>query len=126
MSSRNETLKKLARRLRRKQHIRKSVFGTGAVPRLTVARSHRNISCQVIDDERGVTLASASTLQKDVRGSIEGAAGNKKAAAVVGKTIAERVKSLGIERVQVDRNGYRFHGCVKALVEAARSAGLKI
>jgi large subunit ribosomal protein L18 len=126
MSSRNETLKKVARRLRRKQHIRKSVFGTAAAPRLTVARSHRNISCQVIDDERGVTLTSASTLQKDIRGSIAGPSGNKKAAAVVGKAIAERVKSLGIERVQMDRSGYRFHGCIKALVEAARSAGLKI
>ncbi len=91
-----------------------------------MSRSHRNISCQVIDDDRGVTLTSASTQQKDVTSRVEGFTGNRKAAAVVGKVLAERMKALGITRAQFDRNGYRFHGRVKALVEAARAEGLKI
>ena len=126
MSTGNELKKKLERRLRRKRHIRDVVFGTSAKPRLTIFRSHKNISCQLVDDIKGVTLASASTLGKDVRGLLEGRGGNLKAASVVGKLLAGKVKALGIERVQLDRNGYRFHGRIKALVEAAREAGLKI
>ena len=126
MSAANQLKKKNARRLRRKRHIRGTVFGSAEKPRLTVFRSHKNISCQLIDDYRGLTLASASTLAKEIRGKTQGAGGNCKAAAVVGQTIAEKVKALGIQSVQFDRNGYRFHGCVKALVEAARKAGLKV
>jgi large subunit ribosomal protein L18 len=131
MSSQNQLKRKNERRLRRKRHVRRSVLGTAANPRLTVFRSHKNISCQLIDDLHGVTLASASTLDKDVRASLavpEGPeAGRKaKAAAAVGKVLAERGKALGITRAAFDRNGYRFHGRIKALVEAARQGGLRI
>lgn len=126
MSSRNETIKKQARRLRRKRSIRQRVFGSSEKPRLTVFRSHKNIYGQVIDDLRGVTLASASTRAKDLRDQVAAFGGNCKAAAAVGKALAEKAKALGIESVQFDRNGYRYHGRVKALVEAARAAGLKI
>ena len=115
---------KLAR-LRRKQHIRKKVFGTPEKPRLTVSRSHKNISCQLIDDTRGVTVAAASTLAKDLREALAGKGGNKGAAAQIGKAIAEKAKGLGIGAIAFDRNGYRFHGRVKALADAAREAGLK-
>jgi large subunit ribosomal protein L18 len=126
MSSQNEIRNKAARRVRRKRHVRRTTFGSAQTPRLTVYRSHKNISCQLIDDFKGVTLASASTLGKDVKGLLEGTGGNAKAAAVVGKLIAEKVKALGVSAVQFDRNGYRFHGRIKALVKAAREAGLKI
>ena len=126
MSSRNQLKGKLARRLRRKRFIRRRIFGTAEKPRLSVSRSHKNISCQLIDDQRGVTLAAASSLQKDIRTMLEGGAGNCKAAAIVGKVIAEKGNALGIVVAQFDRNGYRFHGRVKALAEAAREAGLKV
>jgi large subunit ribosomal protein L18 len=98
------------------------VYGSAEQPRLTVFRSHKNISCQLIDDSKGVTLASASTLQK----AIGATGGNCAAAALVGTAIAEQSLALGISAAQFDRNGYRFHGRVKALVEAAREAGLKV
>jgi large subunit ribosomal protein L18 len=131
MSSRIELKEKSERRLRRKHHVRRSVFGTAATPRFTVFRSHKNISCQLIDDLRGVTLASASTLDKDVRTTLPGSEGDEsgrkaKAAALVGKVLAERGKALGITRAAFDRNGYRFHGRIKALVEAARKSGLQV
>jgi len=126
MSSRNEIRKKSARRVRRRFQVRRSTFGTSQKPRLTVFRSHKNISCQLIDDTKGVTLAAASTQAKEAQGVIQGSGGNVKAAAVIGKLIAEKVKALGVSAVQFDRNGYRFHGRIKALVNAAREAGLKI
>jgi len=126
MSTANRLKNKNRRRLRRKFHIRLTVKGTQEKPRLAVFRSHQNISCQVIDDRRGVTLASASSLAKDSKAEVKGFGGNCKAAAIVGKAIAERVKELGIGAVQFDRNGYKFHGRVKALVEAAKKAGLKV
>jgi large subunit ribosomal protein L18 len=126
MSSRNEIRKKGARRLRRRFHVRRSTFGTSQKPRLTVFRSHKNISCQLIDDSKGVTLASASTQSKDAKSLVQGSGGNVKAAAAIGKLIAEKVKALGVSAVQFDRNGYRFHGRIKALVNAAREAGLSI
>jgi large subunit ribosomal protein L18 len=126
MSSANQLKHKLVRRVRRKRHIRGSIFGNAQKPRLSVFRSHKNISCQLIDDHRGLTLAAASSLGKDLRSQLGGAGGNCKAAAIVGTAIAEKVKALGITSVQFDRNGYRFHGRVKALVEAARKAGLKV
>lgn len=127
MSSRNQLKSKFARRLRRKLHIRRRVYGTPAVPRLTIVRSHKNIGCQLIDDTRGITIASASTLGKDVSVLLEGGSGgNCKAAAAVGKVIAEKGKALGIASAQFDRNGYRYHGRLKALVDAAREAGLRI
>ena len=126
MSSATQLRQKHARRLRRKRHSRRKVFGTVAQLRLTVFRSHKNISCQLVDDSKGVTVASASSLSKDLRSEVGGYAGNVKAAEVIGKSMAEKLLSLGINRVQFDRNGYRFHGRVKALVEAARKAGLRI
>jgi len=126
MSARNESKKKLIRRARRKRHIRETVFGTAEKPRLTVYRSHKNIYCQLIDDQHGATLASASSLQKDVSTLIQGFTGNCKAAAAVGKAIAEKGLALGIKQAQFDRNGYKFHGRIKALAEAARGAGLKV
>lgn len=92
--------------------------------RLSVARSLKNISAQIIDDERGVTLVSASTLEKDVLGSMA-SGGNLQAAAEVGKALAERARKAGVEDVVFDRGGYLFHGRVKALADAAREGGLK-
>ncbi len=92
---------------------------------MTIFRSHKNISCQVIDDALGMTLASASSAEKSLRPILKGG-GNCTAAVEVGRTIAEKAKALGIASVAFDRNGYRFHGRVKALVEAARKAGLKL
>ncbi|MEL6955308.1 MAG: 50S ribosomal protein L18 [Pseudomonadota bacterium] len=93
-------------------------------PRLTVARSHKNISAQVIDDEKGVTLAAASTLEADLKKALK-TGGDAAAAAKVGETLAERAKKAGIEDVVFDRGGYLFHGRVKALADAAREGGLK-
>ena len=130
MSRKSEVKSKHERRLRRKRHVRRRVFGEAEQPRLTVFRSHRHMSCQLIDDFRGVTLAAASTTQKSVQAELGGIGagfgGNAKAASLVGKLISERAKALGIERVRFDRNGYRYHGRVKALAEAAREGGLKL
>jgi large subunit ribosomal protein L18 len=98
------------------------VFGTAECPRLTVFRSIKNIYAQLIDDEAGRTLAQASSKGKDVQSAY---GGNVTAAKVVGKLLAERATSQGITRAAFDRNGYRFHGRVKALADAAREAGLK-
>ena len=117
--------KKIVRRLRRKRHIRRKVFGTAAKPRLTVFRSHQNIYCQLIDDSRGVTLVSACTLSKDLKGQSGLKGGNRAASVLVGKQIAEKARGLGISAIAFDRNGYRFHGRIKALADAAREAGLK-
>ena len=121
----NHQKKKAVRKLRRKRHIRRKVFGSAQKPRLTVFRSHQNIYCQLIDDARGVTLAASSTLAADMRERLGGKGGNCDAAGAVGTAIAEKAKGLGIENVGFDRNGARFHGRVKALADAARKAGLK-
>lgn len=92
-------------------------------PRLSVFRSHKNISVQVIDDEQGHTLAAASTLEKELLGKFK-SGGSKEAAAAVGKAIAERAKAKGVGEVVFDRGGYIFHGRVKALADAAREGGL--
>ncbi|MDE0724889.1 MAG: 50S ribosomal protein L18 [Alphaproteobacteria bacterium] len=92
-------------------------------PRLSVFRSSQHIYAQLIDDAAGTTLAAASSLEKDLRGSLKTGA-DKEAAAKVGTLIAERAKSAGVDTVVFDRGGYRFHGRVKALAEAAREAGL--
>jgi large subunit ribosomal protein L18 len=107
---------------RRKLRIRKKVSGTPERPRLTVYRSARHIYAQVIDDTTGKTLTAASTLSKDLKGSLEG---NKSdAARAVGALVAEKCKSNDISKVVFDRNGYLYHGRVKALADAARKAGL--
>ena len=110
-------------RQRRKKHIRKQIRGTGARPRLCVFRSTKHIYVQVIDDEAGVTLASISTLDKGLE--IEGHKGNIAAAKAVGKAMAERAIATGVKSVIFDRNGYLYHGRVKALADAAREGGLE-
>ncbi|WP_324755117.1 50S ribosomal protein L18 [Roseovarius sp. Pro17] len=110
----------LKRRLRVRNKLRKVNAGR---MRLSVHRSNKNISVQLIDDVNGVTLASASTLEKDL-GMI--GKNNVEAAAKVGATIAERAKKAGVEEAYFDRGGFLFHGKVKALADAAREGGLKI
>ncbi len=92
-------------------------------PRLSVHRSGQHIYAQVIDDAKGVTLAAASTADKDMKAKLKSTA-NKDAAQVVGKMVAERAKKAGVEKVAFDRGSYAYHGRVKALAEAAREAGL--
>lgn len=101
--------------------IRKKVRGTAERPRLAIFRSVNHIYAQVIDDDSGKTLASASTTEKDLKGS---SGGNTEAAIRVGKTIAERALAAGISNVVYDRGGYVYHGRVRALFEATREAGL--
>lgn len=109
---------KAKRRWRRKHQIRKRVFGSPERPRLTVYRSNQNIYAQIINDVEGKTLAAASSAKLDK--------GSTAAAAVeVGKQLAEAAKAAGVETVAFDRNGYMYHGRVKALADAAREAGLK-
>ena len=108
-------------RLRRHKRIRAKISGTAARPRLDVFRSNANIYAQIIDDENGVTLLSASTLEKE----FEGYGGNKEAAKAVGAMIAKRALERGITEVVFDRGGYVYHGRVQALAEAAREGGLK-
>ena len=108
-------------RLRRKLSIRKRVTGTEERPRLTVFRSSKHIYAQVIDDAQGVTLASASSLEKDLR-TETGA--DTDAAAKVGKLVAERALKNGVKEVVFDRGRYLYHGRVKALGDAAREGGL--
>ncbi|NLW10948.1 MAG: 50S ribosomal protein L18 [Clostridiaceae bacterium] len=112
--------------VRRRKHlrVRKKISGTGARPRLCVFRSLSHIYAQVIDDTTGVTLASASTLDKELKDKV-GNGGNAAAAAEVGKLVAQRAVAEGIETVVFDRSGYIYHGRVAALAEAAREAGLK-
>jgi large subunit ribosomal protein L18 len=118
----NKNKYKAARRQRRKYGIRKRIDGTPERPRLTVFRSLNHCYAQVVDDYAGRTLASASTLDKDL--GLE-ATGNAAAAAAVGKRVAERAKEAGVELVVFDRNGFPYHGRVKALADAAREGGLK-
>lgn len=101
--------------------IRRKVKGSTGRPRLAIYRSLNHIYAQVIDDREGVTLASASTTEKDLRG---GTGGNLDAARRIGQAIAERALAKGIEQVVFDRGGYLYHGRIKALTEAARAAGL--
>ena len=112
------------RRLRRRRHVRNKLRGDAARPRLSVYRSHKHIACQLIDDLTGKTLASAGTRDKELRGDVK-MGGNKVAAQLVGKAIAERAKAQGIETVRFDRGSYKYHGRVAALADAAREAGLK-
>jgi len=110
-------------RQRRRFRVRKRTRGSAERPRLAVSRSHRHISVQVIDDIAGKTLASASTLDKEVASGLQ-YGGNKDAAAAVGKAIAERATAAGIQNVCFDRGSYKYHGRVAALANAAREAGL--
>ena len=111
-------------RQRRHARVRKHVSGTAETPRLNVYRSLNHIYVQVIDDVKGVTLASASTLEKDVRTKIADMT-KTEAAKVVGETVAARAKEKGIETVVFDRGGYLYTGRVNAVADGAREAGLK-
>ncbi len=113
-----------AHRERLHARIRRKISGSDARPRVAVFRSLKHIHAQVIDDLKGVTLAAASSLDKDVKKEIRGG-GNIAAAKVVGRVLAERTRKAGIEQVVFDRGGYQYHGRVRALAEAAREAGLK-
>lgn len=118
-------IKKVARnevRQARHARVRAKVSGTANVPRLNVFRSNGNIFAQIIDDEKGVTLVSASTIDKELKLSN---GGNVEAATKVGELIAKRAKKAKIEKVVFDRGGYLYHGRVKALAEAARENGLE-
>ena len=119
-----EHLKKLGRlRKRRAFRVRKWVRGTSDRPRLSVSRSHKHISVQLIDDLTGKTLASASSQDKKLSGKIK-SGGNQDAAQAVGKAIAERAIAAGVKAVAFDRGPYRYHGRVAALANAAREGGL--
>jgi len=111
-------------RRRIRYRIRKKVTGTAATPRLAVFRSDKHIYAQAIDDGTGRTVAHASTLDADVKGSLK-RGGNVDAAKAVGGVIAAKLKDKGIENVVFDRGGYLYHGRIKALADAAREAGLK-
>ena len=115
------------RRDRIKFRIRKKMTGSGDKPRLSVFRSVAHIYVQVIDDQSGQTIASASSVEPTVKGKMDKGVGggNIKGAETVGTTIAERLKEKGITKVVFDRNGFLYHGRVRAVAEAARSAGLE-
>ena len=110
-------------RMRRATRARAKIRELGTY-RLCVFRTPRHMYAQVIGPDGGRVVASASTVEKELRTSIEGHSGNASAAAAIGKTIAERAKSAGVEKVAFDRSGFRYHGRVKALAEAARENGL--
>ncbi len=109
------------RRFKRKRHIRKTIFGTASRPRMTVFRSNKNISVQVIDDEQGRTLASVSTMESDLK-SLKV---NVESGAKIGEAIGNRLKEKNISTVVFDRNGYLYHGVVKAVADGARKTGIK-
>ncbi len=112
---------KQRKRLHRKVHIRKSIYGTADRPRMTVFKSGRNLYVQVINDDEGNTLASISSLEKDfaaLKPNVEGAT-------KLGEALGARLKDKNITKVVFDRNGYLYHGVVKALADATRSAGIE-
>jgi large subunit ribosomal protein L18 len=120
-------VRRLSRDLKRQrvhQRVRMTVSGTAERPRLCVYRSLDHIYAQVIDDRAGKTLVSASSADKDTKKNLKGG-GNVAAAKVVGKMVAERAKAAGVSKVVFDRGGYKYHGRVKALADAAREAGLQ-
>lgn len=116
-------LKELSRD-RRHKRIRKKVSGTGTKPRLCVYRSLNNIYAQIIDDTKGQTVVSSSTLEKELRGE-KGHKGNAAMAKKVGQALAAKASKIGIKEVVFDRSGYKYHGRIKALAEGARESGLQ-
>jgi large subunit ribosomal protein L18 len=117
------SLTKSEHRLRRHRRVRKKVMGTAQRPRLTVFRSNKHIYVQAIDDIAGHTVASASTMEADLRTS---ATATTDAATQVGRLIGERIKAAGIETVVFDRGGFKYHGRVAAIADGARAAGLQL
>jgi large subunit ribosomal protein L18 len=114
-------LDKVEKREKIKRRIRKNVFGTSEQPRLSVFRSNKQIYAQVIDDNKGITLASASSYKNK---AVEGKS-KSEAASLVGKDVAEKAVKDGVTAVVFDRNGYQYHGRVKSLADGAREGGLK-
>jgi len=114
-------LEKDRKRLKRKVHIRKKITGTPERPRMTVTRSNRRLAVQIIDDTKGHTLASASTLEKELREIKANIAGAGQLGEIMGKRLLEK----NIKTVVFDRNGYLYHGIVKALADATRKAGIE-
>ncbi len=112
------------RRDRIRSRYRATVKGSAQRPRLAVYRSLRHVYAQLIDDEQGTTVAAASTVEKDVAGQLNNG-GNRQAAALIGRLIAERAKEKGVSAVVFDRGGFPYHGVVQALADAARETGLK-
>ena len=112
-------------RTKRRKRVRKKVRGTAERPRLMVFRSSKNIYAQIIDDTDSRTLVDASSISKDIKGEIKGKSGNKEGATIIGKLIAERAIRKGIKKIVFDRNGFLYHGRVKALADSAREHGLE-
>lgn len=119
-----KAINKNANRKARHARVRKKISGTTERPRLAIFKSNANIYAQIIDDVVGVTLVSASTLDKEIKGSLENAS-NKDAAKKVGEVIGKRAVDKGITEAVFDRSGYQYHGKVKELADACREAGLK-
>lgn len=111
-------------RLKRHLRVRKKIQGTTERPRLSIFRSSKHMYAQIIDDIKGVTIASASTLDSELKDGIENG-GNAEAARKVGELVAKRAKANGVEKIVFDRGGYLYHGRVQALADAAREAGLQ-
>lgn len=116
--------KKAVSQLRRRRHVRSKIHGTQERPRLTVFRSSKHIYAQLVDDEKGVTLASAASGKGEASAGLK-YGGNIKAAAAVGTKLAETAKAKGIAKAAFDRGHYRYHGRIKALADAARAGGLQ-
>ena len=110
-------------RIRRHRRVRKKIHGTAARPRLAVFRSNKHLSVQVIDDDAGTTVASASTNEAELRSA--GTGSSVEAATKIGELIGERAKAAGIEKVVFDRGGFAYHGRIAAVASAAREAGLE-
>lgn len=117
-------IKRLKRRARIKKSIRKKIEGTAEIPRLTVFRSIKSIYAQLIDDNTGSTLFAMSSLSKELAADVKGKT-KVETAQIVGKAVGEEAKKRNIEKVVFDRNGYLYHGRVKAVADGAREAGLK-
>ena len=124
MKGKNHRLHLQEQRLRRQRHVRKKLHGTSERPRLAVFRSSKHIYAQIINDDEAKTLVSAGTVEPTFRQE-NGYGGNKAAAAVVGRLVAERARAAGIDKVCFDRRSYKYHGRVQALADAAREAGLQ-
>lgn len=112
-------------RLKRKKRVRKKIEGNLEMPRLTVFKSAKHIYAQIIDDTAGCTLAAASTLSRELRPKAKGISGNTRGAVLIGEAIAKQGLGKGFKKVVFDRNGFLYHGRVKALADAARENGLK-
>lgn len=119
----NKKLQK--KRLRRRNHVRNRLRGSSTLPRLSVNRSLKHFSAQLVDDAAGTTLVSSSTRDKGLREAVSNG-GNCDAAAAVGKSIAEKASAAGIKKVKLDRGHNKFHGRVKAFADAARESGLQV